>query len=135
MPPPPPMCSWRLVLSYPLDFLAAGGVPVMDRDNVALIVVLEDVRSDGAHLGRYLVVANTHLLFNTKRGDVKMCQLHHLMHTVHEIYMEQVRGAACPSDRPPAHPTCAWSSPPPCSSTQQRHDEAGNFRVVVCAHH
>ena len=37
-------------------------LPYLDRDNVALLVVLRDRR------GRVLLVANTHLLFNPKRG-------------------------------------------------------------------
>ena len=43
---------------------------VFDRDNVALIVKLEG--AVGAR--RRLVVANTHVLFNKKRGDIKLQQ-------------------------------------------------------------
>lgn len=37
----------------------------MDRDNVAVIAVLEDRE------GRRLILANTHLLFNPKRGGAR----------------------------------------------------------------
>ncbi len=73
-----------------MDFLGAGGSPLMDRDNIALVCVLEDIRGPRHPIpphaapphGRQLIVANTHLLFNIKRGDLKMAQLHHLMHVV-----------------------------------------------------
>ncbi|CAM9565089.1 unnamed protein product, partial [Ectocarpus sp. 12 AP-2014] len=66
------------------------GHPVLDRDNVALLVIVDVLLPDhdtprsaartGAHgaaasgAGR-LVVANTHLVFNPKRGDIKTAQL------------------------------------------------------------
>ena len=86
--------SWLLVQSCPVDFYGAGGLSIMDRDNIALVVALEDVRKGSRHRGRRFVVANTHLLFNTKRGDVTLCQLHHLMHVVHQLYQQcAVHGA------------------------------------------
>ncbi|KAK9762651.1 Protein angel 1, partial [Basidiobolus ranarum] len=45
----------------------------MDRNNVGLIVVLKDLKTN-----RKLCVANTHILFNTKRGILKIAQLHKL---------------------------------------------------------
>ncbi|EJD76680.1 endonuclease/Exonuclease/phosphatase [Loa loa] len=43
---------------------------VLDRDNVGQLVRLKDMRS-----GREFCTANTHLLFNKRRGDVKLAQL------------------------------------------------------------
>uniref|UniRef100_A0A1I8ED37 Endo/exonuclease/phosphatase domain-containing protein n=1 Tax=Wuchereria bancrofti TaxID=6293 RepID=A0A1I8ED37_WUCBA len=43
---------------------------VLDRDNVGQLVRLKDMRS-----GREFCIANTHLLFNKRRGDVKLAQL------------------------------------------------------------
>jgi mRNA deadenylase 3'-5' endonuclease subunit Ccr4 len=80
---------WRLIECREVDFLGVGGLAIMDRDNVALVVVLEDIRCP-TEVGRQLIVANTHLLFNAKRGDVKLCQLHHLMHVVNELYSAAV---------------------------------------------
>lgn len=69
-----------------LEFLPVDmnkGVDILSRDNVAVIVVLEPIvevdRVDerGFHYPSYdpLVVATTHLLFNPKRGDIKLAQL------------------------------------------------------------
>lgn len=85
-----------------IEFFGVGGVAIMDRDNVAQITVLRDLSavavlngaeavkrsrcgSPAAKSPRHLVIVNVHLLFNTKRGDVKMCQLHHLMHRAHTV--------------------------------------------------
>ena len=83
---------FELVSSTPLHFVNTGGLLFMDRDNVAQVVVLRDGQREGTPGKRpkvsgpstspHLVVVNTHLLFNTKRGEIKLCQLHHLMHTV-----------------------------------------------------
>nr|CRZ21662.1 BMA-ANGL-1 [Brugia malayi] len=43
---------------------------VLDRDNIGQLVRLKDMRS-----GREFCIANTHLLFNKRRGDVKLAQL------------------------------------------------------------
>lgn len=67
----------------------------LDRDNVALLVVLqereggkggkerkgggEEEEGTGRGRGRTLIVANTHLLFNPRRGDVKLAQLQMLL--------------------------------------------------------
>ncbi|XP_077522135.1 protein angel isoform X1 [Amblyomma americanum] len=51
-------------------------VPVLDRDNVALIAMLKpqgrDIRLGGDFR---LCVSTTHLLFNPRRGDIKLAQL------------------------------------------------------------
>ncbi|KAM4625894.1 LOW QUALITY PROTEIN: protein angel homolog 1-like [Polymixia lowei] len=50
---------------------------LLDRDNVGIVVLLQPVVTQGS--GRVkaspLCVANTHLLFNPRRGDVKLAQL------------------------------------------------------------
>ncbi|VDK84666.1 unnamed protein product [Onchocerca ochengi] len=43
---------------------------VLDRDDVGQLIRLKDMRS-----GREFCIANTHLLFNKRRGDVKLAQL------------------------------------------------------------
>lgn len=45
----------------------------MDRDNVAQVVVLRERSASSAP--RTLIVANTHILFNQGRGDVKLGQV------------------------------------------------------------
>jgi hypothetical protein len=45
------------------------------RDNVAQIVQFQCRGTRGGVVAPQLVVANTHLLFNPKRGDIKLAQL------------------------------------------------------------
>ncbi|XP_045168084.2 protein angel homolog 2-like isoform X2 [Mercenaria mercenaria] len=56
---------------------SSGGI-VLDRDNVGLIVRLRP-RTTSLPAHKTLTVANTHLLFNPRRGDVKLAQLMVLM--------------------------------------------------------
>ncbi|XP_065301233.2 protein angel homolog 2 isoform X1 [Dermacentor albipictus] len=59
----------------PIEY-ARSDVTVLDRDNVALIAMLKPV--DGAaKFGKdfRLCVSTTHLLFNPRRGDIKLAQL------------------------------------------------------------
>lgn len=51
-----------------------SGGSVLDRDNVGLIVKLKP-KSASLAADKQLIVANTHLLFNPRRGDVKLAQL------------------------------------------------------------
>lgn len=51
---------------------------LLDRDNVALIGVFKSVCNDAAS-DELIVVATTHLLFNPKRGDIKLIQLRWLL--------------------------------------------------------
>ena len=50
------------------------GVFCLDRDNVALILRLRAVNGDKDRDGSRVVVANTHLLYNPNRQDVKLAQ-------------------------------------------------------------
>ncbi|VDK53661.1 unnamed protein product [Anisakis simplex] len=61
--------NMKLLSNQPIEYFF-GADTVLDRDNVAQIARFEDV-----HSGRQICVANTHLLFNMKRGDVKLAQL------------------------------------------------------------
>jgi protein angel len=56
----------------PVEYLKTD-VPVLDRDNVALLLLLRP--KNAADHGTKICVANTHLLFNPRRGDVKLAQL------------------------------------------------------------
>ncbi|EDO40210.1 predicted protein, partial [Nematostella vectensis] len=67
---------------------------VMDRDNVALIVVLRPRYENGKTCNHTaLCVANTHLLFNKKRGDIKLLQLSSLFAEI-----QQVTSKVCSSE-------------------------------------
>ena len=50
------------------------GVSVLDRDNVGIVSLLQPIKN-GAVVDSFLCIANTHLLFNPRRGDVKLAQL------------------------------------------------------------
>lgn len=52
------------------------------KDNVALIVALRPVGPSAGPAAPTLLVANTHLLFNPKRGDVKLGQARTLLHAM-----------------------------------------------------
>ncbi|XP_023696709.2 protein angel homolog 2 [Paramormyrops kingsleyae] len=64
---------FSLVSCHPVEFYRRG-VPLLDRDNVGLVLLL---RPSGVapSSGRGLCVANTHLLYNPRRGDIKLAQL------------------------------------------------------------
>lgn len=61
--------NFNVVSVVPVDYFRPHD-PLTDRENVGLISVLEMKSSDVA-----IVVCNTHLLYNPKRGDVKLVQL------------------------------------------------------------
>ncbi|CAK4775438.1 unnamed protein product [Aphanomyces euteiches] len=63
----------------PLEYNQPGHA-VLDRDNVALVLLLEHQASK-----EQIVVANTHILFNPRRGDVKLAQLQLLFETVESL--------------------------------------------------
>lgn len=52
---------------------------LLDRDQVALVVKLRPIGRFRAENNTNLIVANTHLLFNPKRGDIKLAQLRLLL--------------------------------------------------------
>jgi len=56
----------------------------MNRDNVAILVVLQP-RAEIFKTNTPICVGNTHLLFNTKRGDIKLAQLAHLFAEVDRL--------------------------------------------------
>ncbi|XP_034384121.1 protein angel homolog 2 isoform X3 [Cyclopterus lumpus] len=56
--------------SNPVEFFRPGDA-LLDRDNVALVLMLR-LRSDPS---AFICVANTHLLYNPRRGDIKLAQL------------------------------------------------------------
>eukprot|EP00064_Thunnus_orientalis_P023473 superscaffoldBa00008903_g23717 len=64
-----------LLSSNPVEFFRPGDA-LLDRDNVGLVVLLRPnaaaARSDPS---AFICVANTHLLYNPRRGDIKLAQL------------------------------------------------------------
>ena len=72
-------CQFDLVDSAKVEYFQPG-VPVLDRDNVGLILKLRpktNLASGGTGEDceqTCLVVANTHLLYNPNRHDIKLAQ-------------------------------------------------------------
>ena len=60
-------------------------VPVLDKDNVGIVALLKVNTLDGKAKDSYICVANTHLLFNKKRGDIKLAQLAYLFAEINEL--------------------------------------------------
>ena len=81
------------------------GVGLMDRDNVAVVTLLKPGPTGQtarvAHPSHTcLCIGNTHLLFNTKRGDIKLAQLAYLFAEIDEVARISPHGA----DNPLYHP-------------------------------
>ncbi|XP_047194133.1 protein angel homolog 2 [Hippoglossus stenolepis] len=60
-----------LVSSNPVEFFRPSDA-LLDRDNVGLVVLLRPNKCDPSG---FICVANTHLLYNPRRGDIKLAQL------------------------------------------------------------
>ncbi|KAG2761089.1 hypothetical protein PC129_g13057 [Phytophthora cactorum] len=69
---------FRIVSSHPIEYHVPDH-PVLDRDNIALTAVVEAKNSVGGRDPARFVVANTHLLFNPNRGEIKLAQLDMLL--------------------------------------------------------
>lgn len=80
----------------------------MDRDNVGVVAVLEDLLGAGEggkkkkgkgqerrRRKRLVVVANTHLLFNPRRGDVKLAQVEMLLRRLEVREIGNIRPPCC----------------------------------------
>ncbi|XP_069003340.1 protein angel homolog 2 isoform X1 [Embiotoca jacksoni] len=64
-----------LLSSNPVEFLRPGDA-LLDRDNVGLVLLLRPNDSvSQSDPSSFLCVANTHLLYNPRRGDIKLAQL------------------------------------------------------------
>ena len=59
-------------------------VQILDKDNVGIVLLLKANTPDQAE-NPFICVANTHLLFNKKRGDIKLAQLAYLFAEINEL--------------------------------------------------
>ncbi|KAM6964897.1 protein angel homolog 2 [Aplochiton taeniatus] len=81
---------FSLVSSHPIEYLRHH-VPFLDRDNVALVLLLRPNHATSqSDPSTYLCVANTHLLYNPRRGDIKLAQL--------AMLLAEVKRLSCRSD-------------------------------------
>ncbi|XP_030576674.1 protein angel homolog 2 isoform X2 [Archocentrus centrarchus] len=65
---------FSLLSSNPVEFFRTGD-PLLDRDNVGLVVLLQPNNGINQSNPSFICVANTHLLYNPRRGDIKLAQL------------------------------------------------------------
>ncbi|XP_062858060.1 protein angel homolog 2 isoform X2 [Trichomycterus rosablanca] len=82
---------FKLLSTHPIEFYRRG-IPLLDRDNVGLVVMLQPVKELG--LG-HICVATTHLLYNPRRGDIKLAQLALLLAEISRVSRLD-DGTTCP---------------------------------------
>ncbi|KAI3367788.1 hypothetical protein L3Q82_026625, partial [Scortum barcoo] len=72
---------------------------LLDRHNVGIVLLLRPVVTQGSEVkakGPLLCVANTHLLFNPRRGDVKLAQLAIMLAEIDSVVKScKVKGEHC----------------------------------------
>lgn len=86
------LSRFTLVSSHAVEFYRRG-IPLMDRDNVGLVVNLRAVDLRGSE--QIICVATTHLLYNPRRGDIKLAQLALLMAEISQV-AQMDDGSTCP---------------------------------------
>lgn len=66
------------------------GTGVMDRDNIALMAIFEPLFSSKQEstLMRPIAVCTTHILFNMRRGDVKLAQLSYILANLNAFILD-----------------------------------------------
>ncbi|XP_015258851.1 PREDICTED: protein angel homolog 2-like isoform X2 [Cyprinodon variegatus] len=66
---------FSLLSSTPVEFYRPGDA-LLDRDNVGMVVLLQpNAAAAQSDQSSFVCVANTHLLYNPRRGDIKLAQL------------------------------------------------------------
>ncbi|XP_021101678.1 protein angel homolog 1 isoform X8 [Heterocephalus glaber] len=87
---------FRLLCASPVEYFRPG-LDLLNRDNVGLVLLLQPLVPEG--LGQVsvapLCVANTHVLYNPRRGDVKLAQMAILLAEVDKV-ARLSDGSHCP---------------------------------------
>lgn len=83
---------FSLLSHTPVEYFRRG-IPLLDRDNVGLILLLQPVGTSSTSCR--VCVANTHLLYNPRRGDIKLTQLAMLLAEIYRV-ARQADGETCP---------------------------------------
>lgn len=84
--------KFSLLSANPVEFYRRN-VALLDRDNVGLVLLLQP---KAPHASCPVVcVANTHLLYNPRRGDIKLTQLAILLAEMARVAQQQ-DGSFCP---------------------------------------
>ncbi|NXD01382.1 ANGE2 protein, partial [Certhia familiaris] len=84
--------KFSLISSNPVEFFRRD-IPLLDRDNVGLVLLLQPrfhCKTNAA-----ICIANTHLLYNPRRGDIKLTQLAMLLAEIASV-ASQKDGSFCP---------------------------------------
>ncbi|NXA13958.1 ANGE2 protein, partial [Sapayoa aenigma] len=84
--------KFSLISSNPVEFFRRD-IPLLDRDNVGLVLLLQPrlhCKPSAA-----VCIANTHLLYNPRRGDIKLTQLAMLLAEIASV-ARQKDGSFCP---------------------------------------
>ncbi|NXM95170.1 ANGE1 protein, partial [Sylvia borin] len=76
---------FQLISLSPIEYFRPG-LDVLNRDNVGLVLLLQPVLPEqGLKAVSPLCVANTHVLFNPRRGDIKLAQVALLLAEIDKI--------------------------------------------------
>ncbi|NWV21591.1 ANGE1 protein, partial [Origma solitaria] len=77
---------FQLISLSPVEYFRPG-LDILNRDNVGLVLLLQPVLPEGLGLKAVspLCVANTHVLFNPRRGDIKLAQVALLLAEIDKI--------------------------------------------------
>ncbi|CAN8203293.1 unnamed protein product [Coccothraustes coccothraustes] len=84
--------KFSLISSNPVEFFRRD-IPLLDRDNVGLVLLLQPRFHCKANAA--ICIANTHLLYNPRRGDIKLTQLAMLLAEIASV-APQKDGSFCP---------------------------------------
>ncbi|NXL93498.1 ANGE1 protein, partial [Alectura lathami] len=77
---------FQLISVSPIEYFRPG-LDILNRDNVGLVLLLQPLLPEGLDLKAVspLCVANTHVLFNPRRGDIKLAQMALLLAEIDKI--------------------------------------------------
>uniref|UniRef100_A0A0P6JUX1 Protein angel homolog 2 n=1 Tax=Heterocephalus glaber TaxID=10181 RepID=A0A0P6JUX1_HETGA len=84
--------KFSLLSVNPVEFYRRD-IPLLDRDNIGLVLLLQPKIPCAA--SPTICVANTHLLYNPRRGDIKLTQLAMLLAEISSV-AHQKDGSFCP---------------------------------------
>ncbi|XP_036058422.1 protein angel homolog 2 isoform X1 [Onychomys torridus] len=84
--------KFSLLSVNPVEFCRRD-IPLLDRDNIGLVLLLQPKIARAASPS--LCVANTHLLYNPRRGDIKLTQLAMLLAEISSV-AHRKDGSFCP---------------------------------------
>ncbi|XP_038205700.1 protein angel homolog 2 isoform X1 [Arvicola amphibius] len=84
--------KFSLLSVNPVEFCRRD-IPLLDRDNIGLVLLLQPKMPHAAPPS--ICVANTHLLYNPRRGDIKLTQLAMLLAEISSV-AHRKDGSFCP---------------------------------------